>query len=301
MSIYAFDIDGTICNNTFGKYDDAVPIPDRIAYINYLFDNGHTIKMFTARGSTTNIDWTHKTAKQLKKWGLKYHELIMGKPYADFFIDDKGHNDFFWNWNYKNEKNMEILEPKTQKFFKNIALTFVHLYQDHEILEKIQHLGQRVAETIENGGKVFFAGNGGSFADAQHLSSEFICKLNSDRNPLPSVALGTNTSSTTAIGNDYGFEYIFSRELEAIGNKNDFLLAISTSCKSKNFINVLQKAKEMEIPRALLTGPRKNTEACNIAEFTINTPEICKNTLEIQQLHIAIGHFICLVGQSKFV
>ena len=89
MSVYAFDIDGTICNNTYGKYVEAVPIPDRIAYINYLFDNGHTIKMFTARGSTTNINWTQNTAKQLKKWGVKYHKLYFGKPSYDLFIDDK--------------------------------------------------------------------------------------------------------------------------------------------------------------------------------------------------------------------
>ena len=84
MSIYAFDIDGTICNNTFGKYDDAVPIPDRIAYINYLFDNGHTIKMSQPEGALqTLIDSQNRQA--IKKMGSWHHELIMGKPYADFY------------------------------------------------------------------------------------------------------------------------------------------------------------------------------------------------------------------------
>ena len=169
------------------------------------------------------------------------------------FIDDKDIMIFFGIGIIK-MKNMEILEPRHKNSSK-ILLTFVHLYQDHEILEKIQFLGQRVAETIENGGKVFLLEMGGSFADAQHLSSEFICKLNSDRNPLPSVALGTNTSSITAIGNDYGFEYIFSRELEAIGNVTfywQFLLV----AKAKIY-KCFTKVKEMEIPRALLTGPKK--------------------------------------------
>ena len=101
MTVYAFDIDGTIYNNTFGKYEQAIPIQERIEGINYLFDKGHVIKMFTARGSTTDIDWFEFTEKQLKEWGVKYHELIMGKPYADYFIDDKGVNadEFFLNNN----------------------------------------------------------------------------------------------------------------------------------------------------------------------------------------------------------
>ena len=102
-----------------------------------------------------------------------------------------------------------------------------------------------------------FAGNGGSFADAQHLTAEFICKLNSDRNPLPAIALGTNSSSVTATGNDYGFNYVFSRELEALGSSKDFLIAISTSGSSKNIIYLLKKAKELKMPIALLTGPKK--------------------------------------------
>ena len=300
MTVYAFDIDGTICNNTFGKYEQAIPIQERIEGINYLFDKGHVIKMFTARGSTTDIDWFEFTEKQLKEWGVKYHELIMGKPYADYFIDDKGHNDFFWRWNFEMRNSEESLID-IQNHFKNIALTFSYLYQDQTILEKVQNISRKVSETIKNGGKIFFAGNGGSFADAQHLTAEFICKLNSDRNPLPAIALGTNSSSVTATGNDYGFNYVFSRELEALGSSKDFLIAISTSGSSKNIIYLLRKAKELKMPVALLTGPKKNSEACVYADFICNSPEICKETLDIQQIHIAIGHYICLVGQSDYI
>lgn len=91
--IYCFDIDGTICNNTFGKYEDALPILDRIKTVNKLYDKGHTIKFFTARGSTTNINWRSFTEYQLLKWGVKYHSLELGKPEADIYIDDKGKND----------------------------------------------------------------------------------------------------------------------------------------------------------------------------------------------------------------
>ena len=91
--IYVFDIDGTICSNTNGDYESAVPYEDVIQKINQLYDSGNTIKMMTARGSTTGIDWTSTTQKQLNEWGVKHHQLIMNsKPHADVFVDDKAIN-----------------------------------------------------------------------------------------------------------------------------------------------------------------------------------------------------------------
>jgi len=90
---YCFDIDGTICTNTNGDYEKAKPFIDRIKIVNKLYIEGNKIIMFTARGSTTNLDWTELTKQQLKEWGVKYHELIFGKPEADMFIDDKGISD----------------------------------------------------------------------------------------------------------------------------------------------------------------------------------------------------------------
>ena len=125
--------------------------------------------------------------------------------------------------------------------------------------------------------------------------------MNYDRNPLPAVALGTNSSSTSAIGNDYGFEFIFSRELEAIGSPKDLIFALSTSGESKNIINLLKKARELNIKSVLLTGPKKISEASKFANTIINTPDICVSTAEIQQLHITIGHYICNIAQSEFI
>lgn len=95
--IYCFDIDGTICNNTFGKYLEAMPYKDRIKTINELYKKGHTIILYSARGSTTGIDWSKWTKKQLSCWWLGYHKLFFGKPNADYFIDDKWikDEDFF--------------------------------------------------------------------------------------------------------------------------------------------------------------------------------------------------------------
>ncbi|MFC2059495.1 HAD hydrolase family protein [Chloroflexota bacterium] len=96
MTVYCFDIDGTICTNTDGDYEQAVPFAEEIEKINRLYDKGHRIIFFTGRGSTTGIDWTDLTKKQLKSWQVKYHELIMGKPYADIYIDDKAINAVEW-------------------------------------------------------------------------------------------------------------------------------------------------------------------------------------------------------------
>jgi hypothetical protein len=96
--VYCFDIDGTLCTNTDGKYPEAKPLPDRIAVVNSLRAAGHIIKLFTARGGTTGIDWRDLTEQQMQRWGVQYDELIMGKPEADIFIDDKAHNADQWSW-----------------------------------------------------------------------------------------------------------------------------------------------------------------------------------------------------------
>ena len=97
MKVYCFDIDGTICTNTDGNYAQAVPFRDAIEKINRIYDDEHKIMFYTARGSTTDIDWYDFTKKQLDGWGVKYHGLVTGKPYADVYIDDKGiHSDEFF-------------------------------------------------------------------------------------------------------------------------------------------------------------------------------------------------------------
>jgi len=101
MTVYCFDIDGTICTNTDGDYEQAIPFKEVIEKINGLYDLGHKIIFYTGRGSTTGIDWYDFTKKQLKDWQVKYHELIMGKPYADLYIDDKAINTSEWLAKYE--------------------------------------------------------------------------------------------------------------------------------------------------------------------------------------------------------
>jgi hypothetical protein len=102
--IYCFDIDGTLCSKTDGVYDQALPYHERIAIVNALYDAGHRIKLFTARGSTTGLDWRELTERQLRSWNVRYHELILGKPEADVFIDDKAFNANAWHWRRAGEE-----------------------------------------------------------------------------------------------------------------------------------------------------------------------------------------------------
>ena len=297
MTTYVIDIDGTICTNTFGEYKKAEPFYDRIAYINKLYSEGNVIKFFTARGSTSKIDWTEITKKQLFDWDVNYHELIMGKPEGDIFIDDKAFNSEKWIWQNRKLK-LEENEKKINDFFKKNIDTFEIVSRDKDIKQKIIKVSNLIKKTFVNKGKVFIAGNGGSFSDAQHIAAEFVAKYKTDRIPLPSFALGTNSGNLTAIGNDYGFEQIFSRELESLANKNDFLIAISTSGNSQNIINLVLKAKEIGINFIIFTG----LSGGKLAKFKENCLFVpSQETSTIQQFHISLLHLIVEISEEEFV
>jgi D-sedoheptulose 7-phosphate isomerase len=150
---------------------------------------------------------------------------------------------------------------------------------------------QKIFSTIKKGGKIFICGNGGSAADAQHLSAEFLVRLNPDisRRPFPVISLAMDTSTLTACGNDYGFKYIFSRNLEALASKKDLLIVISTSGNSKNIIEVLKKSKKMKIYSVALLG-NKGGLAKKLSDLSIIVPN--SKVARIQECHIFLGHFI---------
>lgn len=110
---YCFDIDGTLCTNTEGDYEAAQPFPDVVAYVNSLYDSGHTIILLTARGSTTGIDWRPTTERQMKEWGVRYHTLYLTKPSADIYIDDKAINAILWRRDgFTSEAEQILMERK---------------------------------------------------------------------------------------------------------------------------------------------------------------------------------------------
>ena len=162
-------------------------------------------------------------------------------------------------------------------------------------LKLIEELVVECIKSLKNGGKIIFCGNGGSFADSQHLTAEFISKLRFDRNPLPAIALGTNSSNLTAIGNDYGFEYVFERELIAMYREHDVFIPISTSGSSENVIRAIKKANELGIKTYGLTGINsgKMDDLCNTIKVSSHKTE------KIQECHIMIGHIICSLIENE--
>jgi len=291
FKVYCFDIDGTICQNTYGDYDLAKPIHERIDFINSLFEAGNEIVMFTARGSTTGIDWYEFTEKQLKDWGLKFNKLLLGKPFADIFVDDKGieADDFF-------RENINC-EEKNNYFF-NVSKNFNLLHKDELIYKKVNQIAAEIASCFKKGGKLFLAGNGGSFADAQHIAAEFTSRLVKDRIPLPAILLGGNSSSLSAIGNDYSFDKIFVREYESLVSEKDILIAITTSGESQNIYELLKYAVNNNFSCWCLTS--ENKSRCSKLARTISTPEEIKATANIQEMHIAIGQIICDQIEKRF-
>jgi len=168
------------------------------------------------------------------------------------------------------------------------------ILDDEVILEQIADLAEQCKKSLKSGGKIIFCGNGGSFADAQHLSAEFTSRFMFDRPGLPSIALGTNSSAITAIGNDYGYENVFSREIEAIGKPVDTLIAITTSGNSINILNAIEAAKQKGLNLIVFTGSSNGKLPDKIS--TLNVPS--SNTARIQECHILIGHIICGIVES---
>ena len=171
------------------------------------------------------------------------------------------------------------------------------LYNDDLLLRALLNAAKLCVLSLNSGGKIIFCGNGGSFADAQHLSAEFTSRFLFDRPALASVALGTNNSGITAMGNDYGYENIFSRELEALEKPEDIFFGITTSGNSLNVINAVSAAKKLGIKTFVLTG-QSGGDVNKLTE-TINMPS--EDTARIQECHILVGHIICgLVEREIF-
>ncbi len=151
-------------------------------------------------------------------------------------------------------------------------------------------------KALRSGNKIMFAGNGGSAADAQHLAAELVGKLNFDRPPLAAMALTTDTSILTAIGNDYGFEYVFSRQIEALGKAGDILIAISTSGNSANIIRAIQTAKRHKIIIIGLTG-EDGGHMRGRCDTIFYAPS--DMTQEIQEMHMKLGHEFCALIERR--
>lgn len=178
------------------------------------------------------------------------------------------------------------------------ALEMHHmLLGDVAMQAQLAELAEWCLNALRSGGKIFLAGNGGSFADAQHLAAEFVSRLQFDRLPLPAIALATNGSSMSAIGNDYGYDQIFARELRALAGPHDVFIPISTSGNSANVLAAVEVAQELGVRTMGLTGESggRLAELCP----TLRSPST--RTERIQEGHILLGHILCgLVERAYF-
>jgi len=160
-------------------------------------------------------------------------------------------------------------------------------------------IAESITQAFRAGHKLLIAGNGGSAADAQHIAGEFLSRLNFDRNPLPAIALTTDTSVLTAIGNDYGFERAFERQVRGLGQRGDVFIAISTSGRSPNVVAALKAAREAGLITIGFTGTAANGTMQPLCDHCLAAPS--PETPLIQQIHIVAAHAICgLVERSLF-
>ncbi len=157
-------------------------------------------------------------------------------------------------------------------------------------LGRIVEISSLIIDYLKKGGKVMIFGNGGSASDSQHIAAELVGRFKKDRAALPAIALTTNTSILTALANDYGYEIVFAKQIEALGKKNDIAIGISTSGKAKNVILALRQAKKMGLKTIALTGG-DGGELAKSADLALIVPSSV--TARIQEAHITIGHIVC--------
>ena len=171
------------------------------------------------------------------------------------------------------------------------------ILQNEELLAATIDIANKIVEALEGGNRIYFCGNGGSAADAQHLAAEFSGRFYTDRKALPAEALHCNTSYLTAVANDYSYEVVYARLIEGIANAGDVLIGLSTSGNSANIVRAFEVAKNKGILTVGFTGITGGVMKA-ISDYLINVPSA--DTPRIQESHIMIGHIICQLVEEKF-
>lgn len=178
--------------------------------------------------------------------------------------------------------------------FQTIADNFIQLQHQVPVMEEIIN---RCISSLQAGHKIMFCGNGGSASQCQHLAAELVGRYKLERPAMNALSLTTDTSNLTAIGNDYGYDTIFSRQVEGVGQAGDILFGLSTSGNSKNVLQAFLKAKEKGITTVALTGA-KDSRMKELADITLMVPATTSNN--IQEMHLAVGHLICDAIEQAF-
>ena len=185
---------------------------------------------------------------------------------------------------------------KVKKIIQASIETKQQVLQNEELLKTICDVVKVIVAAFKNGNRVYFCGNGGSAADAQHLAAEFSGRFYTDRKALPAEALHCNTSYLTAVANDYGYDVVYSRMIDGIGQKGDVLVGLSTSGNSANIIKAIETAREKGMTTVAFTG-MTGGQMKSSSDYLINIPST--DTPRIQESHIMIGHIICELVEEK--
>jgi D-sedoheptulose 7-phosphate isomerase len=196
------------------------------------------------------------------------------------------------------QKNNEILASMVRDRIQRSIDVKQVLLRDETFQNLAIQAALQIVKALRGGCKVLFFGNGGSAADAQHLAAEFTGRYLKERRALPALALHANTSALTAIGNDYGFDLVFARQMEALGKEGDVAVGISTSGNSPNVLRALEVAKSKSIYTVALTG-ESGGKMKEMADCTICIPT--QETPRIQECHILTGHIICEIAEDMMV
>jgi len=185
---------------------------------------------------------------------------------------------------------------KIKEIIQSSVFVKQQILKNEELIKAIDKVVSVVVNAFQNGKHAYFCGNGGSAADAQHLAAEFSGRFYADRKALPAEALHCNTSYLTAVANDYGYDVIYSRIIDGIGQEGDVLLGLSTSGNSKNIIKAFERAREKGIITVGFTG-NSGGQMKSCSDYLINIPS--SDTPRIQESHIMIGHIICQLVEEK--
>ncbi len=186
-----------------------------------------------------------------------------------------------------------------QTYLSESAAALDAFRSDDAFARTMHNMAETICTSLRDGGKLLLCGNGGSAGDAQHIAGEFVCRLMYDRAPLAAIALSVDTSVLTAVGNDYGYEFVFERQVRALGQPGDVLLGISTSGSSPNVLRALEAGKARGLINMGFTGNHPNTPMHELCEHTLAAPS--GRTAIIQQIHITAAHIVCaLVERTMF-
>jgi len=240
-------------------------------------------------------DWSKNEiigADFVEKNGGKVFSLSLKDGYSSSLIVEKIREDSKSNTNYLLSENAGVIEKSLEQHievFQTILTSEINL---------IRKCAEMITETLENGGKILICGNGGSAADAQHIAAEFVGRYETERRALSAIALTTDTSTLTALANDYGFEQVFARQVEALGSAGDLLIALSTSGNSPNVNTAVMSARRIGCKTIGLTGS-EGKKLASLCDACILVP--AKRTARIQEAHITIGHIWCEIVDAKFI